>query len=45
MCMPRLFGMKIIDGEKEAKKPVKTTTKKTKTKIIYQSKVKFESSC
>ena len=41
MCMPRLFGMKIIDGEKETKKkPIKKTKK---TKIIYQSKVKFES--
>jgi len=43
MCMPRYFGSKLVDGEKEDKKKCKTKNEnKEKKKIIHQSKVEFE---
>ncbi len=41
MCMPRIFGVKLVEGKKEnKKKPVKSV--KREKKIIHQSKVEFE---
>ncbi len=40
MCMPRIFGTKLIDGKKETKKRIKA--KKREKKVIHQSKVEFE---
>ncbi len=41
MCMPRIFGTKLIDGKKETKKK-RVRAKKREKKIIHQSKVEFE---
>ena len=41
MCMPRIFGTKLVDGKKEDKKRAVKSKKKT-VKTIHQSKVDFE---
>ncbi len=41
MCMPRIFGTKLIDGKKEDKKK-SVKIKKREKKIIHQPKVEFE---
>jgi len=43
MCMPRIFGTKLIDGKKENKKKQKKYSEKRK-KTIHQSRVDFEES-
>ena len=41
MCMPRIFGSKLVDGKKEDKKKI-VKSKKREKKTIHQSKVEFE---
>ncbi|WP_457562748.1 hypothetical protein [Caminibacter pacificus] len=42
MCMPRIFGSKVVDGVREEKKKCKPKPKNEKKKRIHQSKVEFE---
>jgi hypothetical protein len=42
MCMPRIFGSKLIDGKIEEKKSKKTTSEKKLKKHINQASVEFD---
>jgi hypothetical protein len=42
MCMPRIFGSKLIDGKVEEKKVSKKYNKELKKKNINQAIVEFE---
>ncbi|MEO1924344.1 MAG: hypothetical protein ABGX25_07520 [Nautiliaceae bacterium] len=43
MCMPRIFGSKLVDGVREEKKKCKVKAQdKEKKKVIHQTKVDFE---
>jgi hypothetical protein len=42
MCMPRIFGNKLVDGKIEEKKFKKTKSEKKPKKQINQASVEFE---